>query len=796
MHPRGRRTTRYARRFAIPPLPVVSDGAGVVVVTPGTYFSATTVVPAPAVPTVAKGASYKSAFGHRVFYLADGVVASPYHPAFNRDNTKILYDQNGIPKIADVVFGPTSVAVTNERNAFFATGAQGLASDCIWGASAPEANNFFFLDTVNKTSIGQRYLVENAVGVLRDFRADPVFVAAFGDSSGSSGGGGIPFGPYYVPETGIAPLWTGSTKGVSTAGSLGIKKILDAHAAIGAKCVISLWTHSAVVNPDGTFNELMWQAQVKRFLDSGLAPYIAQRVADGTIVAHYIMDEPYWAPSWGGAVIPKATVDRLAQYSKQLYPGLKTAVRAAPDALASFSWVYLDYCWLQYENGFGLTSPTMGNNTQRLADVTAYANRMRGLAQNLGLGIICDLNWTNGGDGQSGIPGTQATGWFMDANELKIYGECLGLIPEAKALMCWQWNLSYVSIYFSLQSIQDAMAYVRDKLSARVAPSPPRSLKNLRANQTRTRFCALVLNANTQTVDGVVAFDRTTSKTWAFLPASNTVAGQSIESVELDAPGSLLKITYAGVETGWETIRLSDNQRSGYVTDTVRPLNDSPGSAITWGAEGIAVYKWPTLHPATAATRVNLYAFALRTAKTNGYATGRSSTVSQLQRVAASLYNSGAMNITSGWVLHSGSIYKVLWSTVTGAQPFRLNPEVVRDGSQLLTQVGSIGALTTGGQWTFDGTYLYVWLTSTLTGPSAANPVIAFDWRHGLEEILLVNIDGTQKGRLCHTHHHMVDSGDGIPWPSESQDGSYIGYTSNMGGGQTRVMVVKTTPES
>ena len=65
---------------------------------------------------------------------------------------------------------------------------------------------------------------------------------------------------------------------------------------------------------DGTFSLTKWKALVARYQSVNIAPYIA----DGTIIGHYLIDEPHIAHRWGGKIISQATLEAMAQYSKLL----------------------------------------------------------------------------------------------------------------------------------------------------------------------------------------------------------------------------------------------------------------------------------------------------------------------------------------------------------------------------------------------------------------------------------------------------------------------------------------------
>jgi len=99
-------------------------------------------------------------------------------------------------------------------------------------------------------------------------------------------------------------------------------------------------------NPDGTFSLDMWKARIDRYVGMTLEPF----VSDGTIIAHYMIDEPKSPSSWGGEVVPNRSWMRWPDTARSTGPGLKTVVRAEPTKLERevHTWRFLDAAWAQY----------------------------------------------------------------------------------------------------------------------------------------------------------------------------------------------------------------------------------------------------------------------------------------------------------------------------------------------------------------------------------------------------------------------------------------------------------------
>ncbi len=157
---------------------------------------------------------------------------------------------------------------------------------------------------------------------------------------------GIPFGPSHLP-TALLGLTSATLR---TANPLTIMDDLAAARRVGARVVLGLaGNERRYRDAKGHFSYAMWKARIDRFRGLNFSPYIQ----DGTIVGHYILDEPHDPTNWGGTVVTRAEVDQLARYSKQLWPNMPTLVRGWPAYLKGYQYKYLDAAWAQYSERFG-----------------------------------------------------------------------------------------------------------------------------------------------------------------------------------------------------------------------------------------------------------------------------------------------------------------------------------------------------------------------------------------------------------------------------------------------------------
>jgi hypothetical protein len=199
-----------------------------------------------------------------------------------------------------------------------------------------------------------------------------------------------------------------------------------------------------IENANGTFNLDKWKSMVARYRNINFGTYIA----DGTVVGHYIIDEPHYPSRWGGKAIAPATVEAMAKYSKGLWRDMATIVAAAPAYFANttLTYTHLDAAWAIYLR-------------EKSSNPTTWAARQVTYAKKKGLGLMGGLNVLDGGDGSSGVRGTVPRGWNMTATELRTYGSAL----LAQSYICGFSMWRYSSTYYNRADIKSAMAELSRK---------------------------------------------------------------------------------------------------------------------------------------------------------------------------------------------------------------------------------------------------------------------------------------------------------------------------------------------
>jgi hypothetical protein len=261
---------------------------------------------------------------------------------------------------------------------------------------------------------------------------------------------GIVFASYNLQLSQLNSIHTGTILASTPSGLLGALKTVKER---GGRVLLRLHGDGKVRNADGTFNLNLWKTEVARFRNVNFTSYIN----DGTIVGHFVFDEPHFPSRWGNKIVPQSSVEAMAQYSKQLWPTLITITSAPPTWLASagITYTHLDAGWAIYYS--------------KLGNVTTWLSNQVNKAKLKKLGLVASLNVLDGGNGSSGFAGNYPNKFAMSAAELRTYGT--GILSQSYVCAFAMWK--YTSDYYGRADIQSAM---RDN-SARARSHAPTSCR-------------------------------------------------------------------------------------------------------------------------------------------------------------------------------------------------------------------------------------------------------------------------------------------------------------------------------
>lgn len=244
--------------------------------------------------------------------------------------------------------------------------------------------------------------------------------------------GGIPFGNFHQPTGSLGSTYNGALRNIWPAY---LVKELSAIKGRGGKVVLSLAGGSHTFkDAAGNFSLSKWKQRIDRFRGVNFNAYIN----DGTVIAHYLVDEPNDPTDWNGKKISPSTLEEMARYSKQLWPNMPTVVRADASYFA-YNHRYLDAAWAQYVYRKGTASDYISKNVS--------AAKARGLA------LITGMNILKGGP----------KGAKMSASQVKSWGSTILNNSYPCAFISWQYNNDYLST----SAMRDAMNYLRRKAQNR-----------------------------------------------------------------------------------------------------------------------------------------------------------------------------------------------------------------------------------------------------------------------------------------------------------------------------------------
>jgi hypothetical protein len=247
---------------------------------------------------------------------------------------------------------------------------------------------------------------------------------------------GIGFGPTANPWGTYGPVYSGSLQNGNPETAL---LNLDAAKRASARIIINFTGNEQYNRDENGFSFTKWKQRVDRFRNLNLGPYIA----DGTLFAHMIMDEPSDLGNWSGKIVPQEAVEQMAQYSKSIWPDLTVVIRAWPDYLEGGHYPSLDATWIQYLERFG--------------DIEKFIETRLHPAHELGLATVSGLNVIDGGGPNSGMPSYRPGKRAMNPTQLKTWGERM-MREDVCIFLLW----NYREDYFSRPDIQEAMEHLAE----------------------------------------------------------------------------------------------------------------------------------------------------------------------------------------------------------------------------------------------------------------------------------------------------------------------------------------------
>jgi hypothetical protein len=256
---------------------------------------------------------------------------------------------------------------------------------------------------------------------------------------------GMPYGPTQQEAKDFTADFTGTLVPGNDSSML---MTLEAARRKNLRLFIHFTGNEVNYRDENGFNFEKWKARVDRFRHMDFSSYIA----DGTLMGHRIMDEPADRNNWNGHLVSLEDIERMAKYSKEIWPDLPAVIRAFPSYLKGYQFQYLDAAWAQYTDRFGPVDQFIATNVQE--------------AKAAGLALIAGLNLLNGGTGESGIKGRTGPArqlWGMSAGEITKWGNVIIADPYICAFLMFEYNGEYLAH----KDIKDALLELGKKAKDR-----------------------------------------------------------------------------------------------------------------------------------------------------------------------------------------------------------------------------------------------------------------------------------------------------------------------------------------
>ena len=253
----------------------------------------------------------------------------------------------------------------------------------------------------------------------------PAFAASYA--------GGIPIGITAQPNEQFGSRFNGGLRNIYPQY---LNRDLGEIKARGGKIALMMagpeWQYK---DADGHFSLTKWKARIDRYNKVDFDSYIK----DGTIIGHYMIDEPNDPANWNGRPIDGRTLDEMARYSKSKWPNLPTIVRTYPTYLEKWApYRYLEAAWAQY--------------VYRMGDANRFITTHVASAKRQGLGLVVGLNVLRGGPNKS----------KMTPSQVKTWGSALLSSTYPCAFINWKYES-----YLTTSSMKDAMNVLRNKAESR-----------------------------------------------------------------------------------------------------------------------------------------------------------------------------------------------------------------------------------------------------------------------------------------------------------------------------------------
>jgi hypothetical protein len=248
--------------------------------------------------------------------------------------------------------------------------------------------------------------------------------------------GGMPFGTWALPDNMFGDIYNGAVRNIDPSQLLSELAVIKAR---GGKVILAMaGQEDHFKDGSGHFSFSLWKGRIDRFRSVNFNSYID----DGTVIGHYMIDEPNDPVNWGDPV-PGTMLDQMAAYSKSIWPKMATVVRVEPDYLDAWTYHNLDAAWAQW--------------VTRKGDPGDYIRGQVATAQKLGLKLVTGLNI------RKGAPDRQP----LSASVMLSAGSALLSADYPCAFISWEYDADLLA----RSDVKSAMTQLSQKAENHAAHS-------------------------------------------------------------------------------------------------------------------------------------------------------------------------------------------------------------------------------------------------------------------------------------------------------------------------------------
>jgi hypothetical protein len=253
----------------------------------------------------------------------------------------------------------------------------------------------------------------------------------------------------------------------------GVIQTLDAARAAGARITLRVTggnqNFDTIIGPDTNFVLSKWKSQFDRVNTANVEPYLA----DGTLIGHYAIDEPFTDfDNFTGEF-----ADSICAYQKSFagWSDVPCLLRDKNTRLADNApaggYHFLDAGWAQIADHHYIPASTGYNGS-----MGAYYRDNLARGASVGLGLMYGFNLLNGGSEL--LPGCVSLGTSncaMRASEIRAMADTLAAIGNNKGCGVFGWEITQAAgakrDYFFRSDIQSALQYLNSTVGS-LQPGP------------------------------------------------------------------------------------------------------------------------------------------------------------------------------------------------------------------------------------------------------------------------------------------------------------------------------------